>query len=199
MKNIIFFIALFSITLTACVSHKPTPATETFSLTSPSITTSSTEIHQPIIRMMPTTIDPAFSNSFFIYRISSAQYLTDPYRRFLTASNIEINDYLFNLLSSSTKISLINSANLMPSQYILQSNINKLYADYQNKSAPQAVINMQFILYSNEDNKPLKQVASITLEEKAPIKPNDANSLIAGYEVDLNKISQQVRELINSR
>ena len=197
MKKTFYFITIISLALTACISHKNTPATETFSLTPTSTTALSSELQNPIIRMMPATIESQFSNSFFIYRTSSIQYFTDPYRRFLSSPNIEISSYLENKLPISLKGSLIAADSLATENFILQENISELYADYRNKAAPQAVVAIQFILYTTEHGK-TTQIASINLREQTAIKPNDAASLLAGYAHDLDVISQQAADFINT-
>ncbi|MES2204708.1 MAG: hypothetical protein V4496_05750 [Pseudomonadota bacterium] len=196
MKKITALITLSTL-LTACASHKPTPPIETYSLPSTTLTQTATLSKQDnVIRMMPATIAPQFSNAAFIYRVSSVQYLTDPYRQFLTAPNIEISSYLENHLAVSPKMMLISSDNLTPANFVLQENITELYADYQNKLAPEAVLSIQFILY-HCDNGVMKQVGTTTLSEKTSIKPNDPTSLLAGYQSNLDKMTKKLSQWIN--
>lgn len=195
MKKIIPVLT-FSCVLAACASKQATPPIETFSF-SPNTQTASIS-HTQTVRMMSASITPQFSNYSFIYRTSTAQYITDPYRQFLAAPNIEITTYLENKLASSLNANLISSDNLALANYVLQENITELYADYRDKSTPEAVITIQFILYQcNGDNKSL--MGTTTLTEKTTIAPNNPTSLIAGYQSDLDNISQQLSDFINQK
>ncbi len=189
-------IALLTMLVTACASHKSMPATETFSLPVTTITKTSAELHQPIIRMMPTTIAPQFANNFFVYRISASQYLTDPYRCFLISPNAEATNYLEHQLAPSINGSLVTANNLTSAKYILQTNIAELYGDYQNKLHPTAVVSIEFTLYSSTNGE-ISQLGSTRLRQTSPIKANDPSSLMTGYAKDFNLLSQQASLFIN--
>ena len=198
MKKTLIFIAILSITLAACTGSKKTPPIQTYSFaqTTSSSTKENNTKENNVVRMMPASIVPQFSNYAFIYRVSSVQYLTDPYRQFLTAPDTEITAYLNNRLAPSLNAALISNDNLAPANFILQGHITELYADYQNKSTPEAVMSIQFILYQC-DNGVTKQVGTITLSEKTNIKPNDPASLLEGYQHDLDKIAGKLSTFIN--
>lgn len=199
MKKVYPAIAVLSFLLTACVGGKQAPAVETYSFTPKAIQSSSAISHNStVIRMMPATITPQFSNNAFIYRTSEIQYRIDPYREFLAAPNTEITIYLERLLGPSLKATLVSSDNLTPANFVLQENITELYADYQNKTKPQAVLSIQFILYRCE-NSVMKQIGTISLSEKTPIKPNDPTSLLEGYQSNIGKMTKQLSVFVNSQ
>lgn len=189
MKKILPVITtILSLALASCVGGKQTPSMETYSFTPK--TTQQTVVSPKktvVIRIIPANITPQFANNAFIYRVSKMQYLIDPYRQFLTAPNIEISTYLENNLAPLLNATLISNDNLAPANFILQENITELYADYQNKSAPDAVLSIQFILY-HCDKGVTKQLSTLTLSEKTSIKPNDPTSLLEGYQSNLDKM-----------
>lgn len=199
MKKVYPAIAVLSFLLTACVGGKQSPAVETYSFT-PKVMQpiADTPHNSTVIRMMPATITPEFSNNAFIYRTSEMQYRIDPYREFLAAPNTEITIYLEHLLAPSLNATLVSSDNLTPANFVLQENITELYADYQNKTKPQAVLSIQFILYRCE-NSVMKQVGTMSLSEKTPIKTNDPASLLEGYQSNLNNITKKLRVFINQK
>ena len=199
MKKIfpIITITLLSIALASCVGGKKTPSIESYSFTPKAIQQASTSSqNNAVIRMMPANITPQFANASFVYRTSAMQYRIDPYRQFLTAPNTEVTTYLESDLAPLLSATLISGDNLTPANFILQENITELYADYQNKSAPEAVISIQFILYRC-DNGVMKQVGMTTLSEKTSIKPNDPVSLLEGYQEDLDKMAKKLSKWIN--
>lgn len=199
MKKIYFSIITLSLLLTACAGGKTTPPIETYSLNpTPLAQNLSSSKNQNVTRIMTASIAPQFSNDSFIYRLSSAQYLTDPYRQFLTAPNIEVSTYLENKLTPLLNTTLVSSDNLTPANFILQENITQLYADYQNKSMPEAVTSIQFILY-HYDNGVTKQISTLSLSAKTSIMPNNPTSLIDGYQNNLDKIAEKLSIFLNKQ
>lgn len=196
MKKILTLISISSLLLTACVGSKKTPTIETYSFAPLATTPVASTTKAKTVRLMPASISPQFSNYSFIYRTSNTQYLLDPYRQFLSSPNAEITAYLQNALMPSLNATLIASDNLMTANYMLQENVTALYADYQNKSAPKAVIGIQFILYHCKNGE-TSQIAIITLNEETNIAPNDPSSLIEGYQRDLDKIAKKLSLFIN--
>ena len=194
-----FLILAISLGLTACVGSKKTPAIETYSFAPITAQAKHTAApNNPVIRMMPASISPEFSNDSFIYRVSETQYLIDPYRQFLSSPNAEVSAYLHNALTPTLHATLIASDNLMTAGFMLQENITALYADYQNKSAPEAVMTIQFIVYQCKGGETI-QLDTITLSERTPIAPNDPASLIKAYQTDLDKMTEQLSVLINQQ
>lgn len=92
--------------------------------------------------------------------------------------------------------SLISADSLAPAKFILQENITALYADYRNKSAPEAVVSMQFTLYQCK-NGVTAQIATISLSEKTPIAANNPASLLEGYQHNLSHITQSLGGFID--
>lgn len=190
---------IVSLSLAACVGHEKTPPIETYSLATATASikqTSSQNKH--IMRMMPASIAPEFSNYSFIYRTSNSRYLVDPYRQFLSSPNAEITSYLQNALAPTLQATLIASDNLMTANFVLQENITALYADYQNKSAPEAVMEIQFILYQCKGGT-TSQISTLNLSERTPIAPNDPTSLIKAYQNDLDKMTGKLSVFINQQ
>lgn len=198
MKKTLCTLSILTLALTACMTHEKTHPIETYSFAPVAAAQPSSSAPQKVsvLRMMPANITPQFSNYFFIYRESTTKYLTDPYRQFLTAPNTEITTYLQNHLGPLVNTRLVTSDNLTTANFILQENITELYADYQNKLAPEAVTSIQFILYSNENGSP-EQIDAVTLNEKTKIAPNNPESLMKGYQQNLDNIAEKASVIIN--
>ncbi|MBP9726415.1 MAG: hypothetical protein KBD83_02980 [Gammaproteobacteria bacterium] len=197
MKKTLFTLSILTLALTACMTHEKTHPIETYSFAPVTAQPSSSSPQKAsVLRMMPANITPQFSNYFFIYRESTTKYLTDPYRQFLTAPNTEITTYLHNHLGPLVNTKLVTSDNLTTANFILQENITELYGDYQNKSAPEAITSIQFILYSNENGSPT-QIGAVTLNEKTTIAPNNPESLMKGYQQNLDNIAEKASVFIN--
>lgn len=193
MKFFLYYLPLISVfTLSACQSHKAAPKIETFSLTPSLEIKSSHQLNNPIIRLMPASIAPEFSSSFFIYRVSNTEYLTDPYRRFLTSPKLEINQYLEKELSLHYKKgSIISLDNLENEDFILQEKITAIYADYREKGKPKAVTSIQFTLYEMKEGK-MNQIFSKEITKETEIQANDSTSLLNGYKENIEKMSQEI-------
>jgi hypothetical protein len=198
MKKTLGTLSILTLALTACMTHEKTHSIETYSFAPVATTQLSSSAPQKVsvLLMMPANITPQFSNYFFIYRESTTKYLTDPYRQFLTAPNTEITTYLQNHLGPLVNTRLVTSDNLATAHFILQENITELYADYQNKLAPEAVTTIQFNLYSNEIGVP-EEIGSVIINEKASIAPNNPESLMKGYQQNLDNIAAKASIFIN--
>lgn len=181
--------------LTACVNAQPTPPIETYALPSPT-PIPPTGVSKTRLLMMPATIAPQFSDVALIYRTSETQYLLDPYRQFLTAPSLQISNYLQNRLKNKVKATLLGADHPLAANYTLQININDLYADYRHKTAPVAIVSMEFTLY-HAKNSVMRQVGYLTLRESTPVAPNNPNALLQGYQQDLENMLPSLNNFLN--
>ena len=141
-----FALILFSILLTACISHPYLAKQQYLLQAQPPLF----KIVKPIkanLIIEPTLASPPFDGLQFIYRLKDARYISDYYNIFMTPPSTQITNELTRFLQGSHLFNNVNSANLILSaNYQLKTQLTALYADYSNDQHPKAVVEMQFIL-----------------------------------------------------
>jgi len=135
-----------------------------------------------------TTTAPAFSDNQFVYRLSKVTYSKDFYNIFFVPVNQQISNILYNAFQKSAAFSDVEQAgSLLPTEYVLKTNIIDLYADYQIRSHPSAVLNIQVILYKQEHDK-LKTLLRKTYHASQTLKNRNSEALVTGWSDNLTKI-----------
>jgi len=100
---------------------------------------------------------PPFDNVGIIYRTGPFEYRQDYYDQFLTSPDVQLTEHLrvWMGLSGLFEHVLASTSTLNP-DYTLESYLQELYCDLTDKSAPEAVMQIQFTLIKN-DSAGLKQ------------------------------------------
>ena len=195
MKKLILISCL--LLLTSCVNHSTAPKVKQFSLVEVTGMEPATRTTGEVLRVLPVTVASEYSGKSFIYRTGKDRYLSDPYRQFLASPDSQISQYI--LENIKTKQNVISGENLLMADYVLQTKVTAMYADYRNKSQPQAVVAINVVLYSINEGI-AKEISQAHFEETSSIMPNNSHSLMQGYQVDLsnlvNSMSQFVQQAI---
>lgn len=176
--------------LSACITSKDTPNISYYSLDNATQSVPSDIASKTIVRVMPVSIVPQYSVKSFVYRTSETNYISDPYRQFLLAPSLQITQYLTNTMQNDLDVTIVNSDSLLIANYVVQFDVSKLYADYQHKDAPLALTSINALLYHVTATSTTK-IAEKTFSAEQAITPNDAKSLIDGYNKNLTAISNE--------
>ena len=176
--------------LSACVSGKDTPNISYYSLENATQSVPSDTASETVVRVMPVSIVPQYSVKNFIYRTGETNYVSDPYRQFHLAPSLQITQYLTNAMQDELDVTIVSADSLLIANYVVQFDVSKLYADYQNKNAPEAMTSISALLYYVTPTRTAKIGEEIFSAQQA-IAPNDAKSLIKGYNKNLTAISNE--------
>ena len=148
----------------------------------------------------PVTIDAAlkirsclvsepFDGRSLIYRTGSVQYEQDHYNLFLTSPDEQLTGILRVWFQDSGLFRSVETQTL-PSEYTLESQVDNLYADFQNKAVPIAVMQMHAML-SNYDKSCscTRVVLDKTFIAKSPMLTNPtAADVVEAFGICINRI-----------
>jgi ABC-type uncharacterized transport system auxiliary subunit len=192
------FISILALSLLACATQSSTPKLKQYSLIQGAETTStSTEDHSLVLRVLPATIEAPFSNKNFIYKMTSSHYVSDPYNAFISPPNLQLSQYVLHHLQGKVNATVISSDNLVKANTILQLNVSELYADYTNPSHPTAHIQISAILYQDIDGT-IKMKDQKTLSANTSTESNNPAALIEAYRADLEEVNADLVKMIDS-
>lgn len=127
------------------------------------------------------TIAP-FEQLDFLYRINSDRYLTDYYHSFLILLSEQLEPMLINYLKALGNFNLDTAA-----QNKLQVQITEFYADYRDRTSPQAVIALRFVLTRFIDGKPVILFDNV-LRSSISLKEKNTDSLLTAWSIGLQNI-----------
>lgn len=187
-KKINFFsIVIFTLLLVGCLPQAESVDQKTYMLAVDYPRPMSSTVNDSLL-INDTTIAPAFSDNQFVYRLSKVTYSKDFYNIFFIPVNQQISNILYNAFQKSAAFSDVEPINsLLTTKYILKTNIIDIYADYQVRSQPTAVLNIQATLYKQENNK-FKILLQKTYHGSQALKIHNSETLVAGWSDDLTKI-----------
>jgi cholesterol transport system auxiliary component len=118
-------------------------------------------------------ISPRYADRSFVYRTSAAEYEADFYNQFLSAPAILISEETRKALAASSFKFIVAPSSPLTPNYVLEGSINALYGDFQNLSAPAAVLEIEFFLHNENPASPgvilqKRYRKSIALKERSP-------------------------------
>lgn len=189
MKKLILILS--SLLLSSCISSQDTPDISYYSLDNTTQNIPSNVSNKTILRVMPASVVQQYSGKSFVYRTSKTNYLSDPYRQFLLAPSLQITQYLTNTMQNSLDATIVNSDSLLIASYVVQFDVSKFYADYQNKKAPLALTSINAMLYYVTLTNTTK-IGEKIFSAQQSITPNNPASLIDGYNKNLLSISEDI-------
>ncbi len=140
------------------------------------------------LRLRRFNVDEAFSSRGLIYRIDEFRYEPDYYHQFLVLPGVMITEEARDWLASSGMFGRVTAVgSRLESTYLLEGNVIALYADFTNKSAPEAVMEIRFFLLVGPETG--ESVAlSETYRAVAPIAGNTATAVVGALSKDLADI-----------
>jgi ABC-type uncharacterized transport system auxiliary subunit len=192
MKKIASII-LFAFFLSGCF-HAKTVTVQTYMLDLSAPKTTRHRIAEHSIYIAQTSILPQFSGTNFVYHTKNDLYLTDYYHRFFIPPAEQIHQAVFNHFAKGSSINVFDGATTHKINYVLQTKVLALYADYQYPANPVAVMSIQFSLYDLNGKTPALVYKTI-FTEKTPLAAKDSDSLMAAWNIDLQKILSHLKYL----
>jgi ABC-type uncharacterized transport system auxiliary subunit len=99
------------------------------------------------LRLRRFEVDAAFATRQLVYRIEEFRYESDYYHQFLVSPGTIIMTQTRDWLEDSGLFARVTTTDSrLASTYTLEANVKALYADFANKSAPEAVVEIRFFL-----------------------------------------------------
>jgi len=130
-------------------------------------------------------ITPMYTTNSFIYRMGEFRFKTDYYNEFITTPQ--------KMITEAVKQALFNTRGFYPSSledpslYRLSGKVVRLYGDFRTPDHPLAV--MEILINLDPTDKPdLKDSVSRIFSRKLPIKDQNPETLVMGWNILLGQI-----------
>ena len=99
------------------------------------------------LRLRRFNVDEAFATRGLVYRLDEFRYEPDYYHQFLVLPGVLITEQTRDWLANSGLFGRVTAVgSRLESTYLLEGNVIELYADFTNKSAPEAVMEIRFFV-----------------------------------------------------
>ncbi len=133
-------------------------------------------------------VSPKFEGKGLVYRLGELGYESDFYNEFFISPSPMLTEEIRKRLAGSGLFKqVLLPSSLLDSTYILEGAVTALYGDYRVNTAPKAVMEIQFFLLHEIDNKP-KLIFQSQYRKEEPFKTNMPDSLAKSWNSALNQI-----------
>ncbi len=188
MKKLTCLILLLStVLLNGCLSSftKQTPQIH-YMFSGPSMTGSRYYSSTKTLQVLPMRVVLQFASNGFVYRTGQTTYLSDYYHVFFIPPEERLTQLTAASISQHHSFGAVGDAQnpLINSSYFLTGTINALYADYQNKQRPQAVLSIRYVLSLRNGTVLLDK----TYEESVRLKAKTAQALMNAWNGEIQTI-----------
>jgi len=140
------------------------------------------------LRVRRFNVDEAYATKQLVYRLDEFQYESDYYHQFLVLPGVMITEETRDWLANSGLFGRVTAVgSRLESTYLLEGNVIALYADFTQKSAPQAVMEIRFFLLVGPDAN--ESVAlSETYRASSPLSDKTAEAVVEALSKSLENI-----------
>jgi len=140
------------------------------------------------LRLRRFNVDEAFASRDFVYRVDEFRYEPDYYHQFLILPGVMITEEARDWLANSGLFARVTSVgSRLESTYLLEGNVTDLYADFTQKTTPEAVMEIRFFLLAGpEGNEAV--VLSETYRASTLISAKTAEAVIEAFSKSLADI-----------
>jgi cholesterol transport system auxiliary component len=126
-----------------------------------------------VLLLKPVRVTSLYRGKTLMFRVSDNEYRPQPPHQFFTEPSEMITEQLRRWLQKTGLFSQVVIADDVPSDMVLEAAVTALYGEQRDQFSPQAVLEMQFFLMSNDENntKPLFQTGlrvDVDIEQSAP-------------------------------
>jgi len=130
------------------------------------------------LRLRRFNVDAAFAARELVYRVGEFRYEPDYYHQFLVLPGVMITEETRDWLANSGLFGRVTAVgSRLESTYLLEGNVIDLYADFTQKAAPEAVVEIRFfLLVGPEANESV--ALSETYRAATPISAKTAEAVI---------------------
>lgn len=144
-----------------------------------------------ILEVYPTSISPQFAGNSFVYLTSNINYMSDYYNAFFIPPAQQFTQIITRYFDHTALFYKATTGNnFLKNNYILQTNVLALYADYRSSFHPKGALVIEFILFKvGEENTTL--LLDKTYKQSVPLAQKDSQSLIVAWNQGLQNILKQ--------
>ena len=143
-----------------------------------------------VLKVRPFQVSPAYQGKEMVYRLGDTQFETDYYNTFFVAPAPALSQQAEEWLGRSGLFGhVVDSTSQLADTHVLEAVVNAMYGDFRDKAHPKAVLEMQFFVLRNKDER--YQVAfSKNYAAAVPFSTEfgDASKLAEAYNTALTQI-----------
>jgi ABC-type uncharacterized transport system auxiliary subunit len=151
------------------------------------------------LRLRRFNVDEAFAARGLVYRIDEFRYEPDYYHHFLVLPGVMITEEARDWLANSGLFGRVTAVgSRLESTYLLEGNVLDLYADFTNKSAPEAVMEIRFFLLVgpeggetvalSETYRAVTPIAAATAQAVVEALSQSLADILTRLEADITKV-----------
>ncbi|MBM4104116.1 MAG: hypothetical protein FJ263_08715 [Planctomycetes bacterium] len=131
-----------------------------------------------------------FDSQYFLYRTQDSQYQQDYYKKFLTPPNEQITEQLRIWLEQGNVFhDVLSASTAATAEYILESHLLAMYADFSDPAALKTVLKMHFILVKmNNAGRSSTVIMDTTYESKESFEKRTGGDIVKNYNSSLETI-----------
>jgi len=143
-----------------------------------------------VLKVRPLQISPAYQGKELVYRLGDVEVESDYYNTFFTQPAQALTQQTAQWIERAGVFgTVVDSTSQMAETHLLEGMVNALYGDFRDKAHPKAVLEMQFFLLRNKEDK-FAMVFQKTYAKAVPFSTDfkDARALVEAYNTALAEI-----------
>jgi cholesterol transport system auxiliary component len=146
-----------------------------------------------VLRLMPVRVTSLYRGRTLVFRVGDNEYRPQPPHQFFTEPSEMFTEQLRRWLQKTGLFSQVVITDDVPADMILETAVTALYGEQREQFSPQAVLEMQFFLMSNDNNntKPLFQTG---LRVDVDIEKSTAENVVKGWKQGVEELFSTVED-----
>ncbi len=141
-----------------------------------------------VLKVRTFRVSTPFDGAQLVYRTTGVTYQTDFYNIFLARPGDLVTDSVRTWLSASGVFpSVVHDSSRIQAAYLLEANVLRLYGDYRDKSAPVAVLEIEFFIL-RQSGGAAEVIFHKTYASAVPLPSRAPSDLVKGFGKSLEDI-----------
>lgn len=174
--------------VSGCLSRPPLKQ-QSFTFSGPATASTNATPNGPVLQIRRITVAPPYDSQTFAYRTGTASYERDTYAQFLVPPAESLQSPIRRyLLATGAFGDVTTRDSLEPANLLLEVQVDQLYGDFRNKSKPEAVLAIEFVLYNARQGSPETIRLRKEYRERVPFQPPKASALMEAWNKALRQI-----------
>ena len=146
-----------------------------------------------VLLLKPVRVTSLYRGKTLIFRVGENEYQPQPPHQIFTEPSEMITEQLRRWLQKTGLFSQVVITDDVPADMVLEAAVTALYGEQRDQFSPQAVLEMQFFLMSNDENntKPLFQTG---LRVDVDIEQSTPENVVNGWKQGLEELFSTVED-----
>ncbi len=146
-----------------------------------------------VLLLKPVRVTSLYRGRTLVFRVGENEYMPQPPHQFFSDPSEMITEQLRRWLQKTGLFSRVVIADDVPSDMVLEAAVTALYGEQREQFSPQAVLEMQFFLMSNDENTttPLFQTG---LRVDVDIEQSTPENVVNGWKQGLEELFWTVED-----